>query len=65
MSTTLGRAETRQYLITCEGCTFERTADGREEATEIGSDHRRETDHAVVAVEVPPSIASSHGERAA
>ncbi len=49
----------KQYLVTCEGCSFEHAADGREHATAIGADHRRETHHEVVAFEVPPSLGSS------
>lgn len=50
------RNETRRFLVKCEGCSFERTADGRENAAAIGTDHRRETRHEVVALEVPPSL---------
>ena len=49
----------RQYLVKCEGCSFERSVEGRDEAAAIGDDHRRATDHDVIAVEVPPSIGSS------
>lgn len=48
----------RQYLVKCETCSFERSVEGRDEAAAIGGDHRRTTDHDVVAVEVPPSIGS-------
>ncbi|RKD94972.1 hypothetical protein [Halopiger aswanensis] len=47
---------TQRFLVTCDGCSFERTADGRENAAAIGDDHRRETRHDVVALEVPPSL---------
>ncbi|WP_436343021.1 hypothetical protein [Natronorubrum sp. FCH18a] len=49
----------KQYLVTCESCSFEHTADGRDSATAIGTDHHRETRHEVVAFEVPPSLGSS------
>ena len=45
-----------QYLVQCEGCSFEHAADDRDEAMAIGSDHQRETRHEVVALEVPPSL---------
>ncbi|WP_226479358.1 hypothetical protein [Natrinema amylolyticum] len=50
------RGETKQFLVACDGCSYERPADGREEATRIGSDHRRETGHDLVAIELPPSV---------
>ena len=46
----------KQYLVQCEGCSFERAAADRDEAMAIGSDHQRETRHEVVALEVPPSL---------
>ena len=46
-------AETKRYLVQCEGCSFEDTADGRDSATAIGTDHHRETRHEVVALEMP------------
>ncbi|MCU4740585.1 hypothetical protein [Natronoglomus mannanivorans] len=49
----------KQFLVKCNGCSFERTTAGREEVTQIGNDHRRETGHELVALEVPPSIGSS------
>ena len=48
--------ELKQFLVQCEGCSFEHGADDRDEAMAIGSDHRRETQHEVVALEVPPSL---------
>lgn len=48
--------ETKRYLVNCETCAFEHTADGRERATVIGTDHQEETKHEVVALEVPPSL---------
>lgn len=49
----------RRYLVTCDGCAFEQSADGREEATAVGTDHRQETHHDVIAVEMPRSVDSS------
>ncbi|GAB3674573.1 hypothetical protein [Halopiger thermotolerans] len=46
----------QRFLVTCEGCSFERTADGRDSAAAIGNDHRQATRHDVVALEVPPSF---------
>lgn len=51
--------KTRQYLVKCEGCSFEHPTDERDDAARIGTDHHRETGHEVVAVEVPPSIGSA------
>lgn len=48
--------ETKRFLVDCDGCSYERAADGREEATRIGADHRRATGHELVAVELPPSV---------
>lgn len=48
--------ELKQYLVQCEGCSFEHAATDRDEAMAIGSDHQRETRHEVVALEVPPSL---------
>ncbi|RKD95919.1 hypothetical protein [Halopiger aswanensis] len=48
--------ETKQFLVKCESCSFERSTDGREEATRLGNVHHRETGHEIVAVEVPPSV---------
>lgn len=53
------RTTPRQYLVKCETCSFERRAEGRDEAAAIADDHRRETRHDVVALEVPPSIGSA------
>ncbi|WP_222918753.1 hypothetical protein [Natrinema sp. SYSU A 869] len=50
------RGETKQFLVECDGCSYERPADGRDEATRIGTDHRQETGHDLVAIELPPSI---------
>ncbi|SEW31679.1 hypothetical protein [Natrinema salifodinae] len=49
---------TKQFLVKCENCPFERTATGRHEATQVGNGHRRETRHELIAVEVPRSIDS-------
>ncbi|WP_254764698.1 hypothetical protein [Natrinema marinum] len=56
-----GSAQTdaKRFLVQCDGCSFERSADGREEATRIGTHHRRETGHEIVAVELPPSADSA------
>lgn len=53
------RGEARQFIVKCDGCSFERTAEGRDEATEIGNGHGRETGHELVAVEFPSSVESS------
>ncbi|QLK26375.1 hypothetical protein HYG81_01785 [Natrinema zhouii] len=47
--------ETKRFLVECNGCSYERSADGRLEATRIGNDHRRETGHELVAIELPPT----------
>ena len=52
------RGESKQYLVQCDGCSFERPAAGRDAATTIGTSHRQETRHDVVVVEVPPSMHS-------
>lgn len=53
------QGESTPYLVKCDVCSFERTVDGRDEATRVGNDHRRETGHDIVALEVPPSIGSA------
>ncbi|WP_408958027.1 hypothetical protein [Natrinema sp. 74] len=53
------RTGPKRFLVQCDGCSFERPADGREEATQVGTDHRRETGHELVAVELPPSSVDS------
>lgn len=53
-----GRGDKR-FLVECDGCGYEQAVDSRAEATRVGSDHRRETGHEVVAVELPPSIGPS------
>ncbi|WP_049890829.1 hypothetical protein [Natrinema versiforme] len=50
------REATKRFLVDCDSCSYERTADGREEATRIGADHRRATGHELVALEVPQSV---------
>ena len=45
--------ETRRFLVSCDDCTFERVAEGREEATRVGTVHRDHTDHDIVALEQP------------
>lgn len=55
--TTPGREATKRFLVTCDGCSYERSATGRAEATRLGDDHRRETGHELVALEVPASTA--------
>ena len=44
---------TRRYLVECEACPFERTVEGREQATRVGDRHRWETSHELVALELP------------
>ncbi len=46
----------KQFLVQCEGCSFEHAADDRDEAMAIGTDHQQETRHEVVALEVPPAL---------
>ncbi len=53
------RTESKRFLVQCDGCSFERSANGRDEATEVGADHRQETGHEIVAVELPPSVDSA------
>lgn len=53
------QGESTPYLVKCDGCSFEHTADGRDEATRIGDRHRREMGHDIVVLEVPPSIGST------
>lgn len=53
------RGATKQFLVACDGCSFERAATGREEAERIGDSHRGETGHDLVALEVPPSRRSA------
>ena len=48
----------KTFLLNCDECAFERTVTGRERATRVGASHRRETDHELVAVEVPLRIES-------
>ncbi|SEP84596.1 hypothetical protein [Natrinema salaciae] len=50
-----GGGEGKRYLVDCNGCSYERAATGRDEATRIGTDHRRETGHELVAIELPPT----------
>lgn len=51
-----GSQERKRFIVECNGCGYERSADGRDEATRIGTDHRRETGHELVAIELPPMI---------
>lgn len=53
--TSSDRKETKQFVVNCNDCSFERTADGRDEAAHVGDGHRRETGHTLVAIEAPPS----------
>ena len=53
------KGDRKRFLVKCDGCPFERTTDGREEARRTGSDHQRETGHELIALEVPPSATSS------
>lgn len=48
--------ETRQYLVECDDCSFEATADGRDRAAQTARQHLADTGHDVVAVEVPPDL---------
>lgn len=47
---------TKRFFVKCDGCSFEQRVTGRDEATQIGTAHRHETGHDLVAVEVPPSF---------
>lgn len=49
------RGETKRFLVDCDCCSYERSVDDRDEAMRIGTDHRLETGHEVVAVELPRS----------
>lgn len=53
-----GGSESKRFLVQCDSCSFERSATGREDVTQIGNAHRRETGHELVALELPPSIES-------
>ncbi|OLZ40692.1 hypothetical protein A6E15_06660 [Natrinema saccharevitans] len=53
--TTPGPDTTKRFLVTCADCAYERSAAGRTEATRLGDDHRLETGHELVALEVPAS----------
>jgi hypothetical protein len=44
--------------VQCDGCSFERPAEGRTDATAVGTAHSDETRHRIVVVEVPPSMHS-------
>ena len=46
----------KRFLVQCEGCAFEQAVTDRDEAMAVGSDHKEETRHEVVALEVPPSL---------
>lgn len=50
------RGETKRFRVSCDNCSYERSAEGRAEATRLGTTHRRETGHEIVALEVPPSV---------
>lgn len=50
---TSDQSEPKRYLVQCDHCSLEQTADGRPEVEEIASTHRDETGHALVAVEWP------------
>lgn len=52
------QGEAKQYLVQCDGCAFAESAEGRDAATALGATHRDETDHAVVVIEVPPTMHS-------
>jgi hypothetical protein len=54
--------ETKQFLVSCEDCPFERTVGGSVDASRIGGSHRRQTDHDVVAVELPRQAGGSEGD---
>lgn len=43
----------KRYLVGCDDCSFDETADGRTKAKEIAETHQRETEHAIVVVEWP------------
>lgn len=49
---TTGEA-TKQFLLDCEECSFERTVTGRDEVIRVGDNHREETDHELTALELP------------
>lgn len=43
----------RQYVVTCDDCSFEETVHGVEGARAAAGDHSDSTDHQVIALEVP------------
>lgn len=45
----------KRYLVTCDDCSFDEEARGRDEAVRRAQRHRDETDHSVVVVEFPPN----------
>lgn len=51
------RRERKRFLVECDGCSLEQTADGREEAKRVADDHQEETEHELVVVEWPRSTA--------
>lgn len=51
--------QSKQYLVDCEVCPFEQMAEGRDKAKQVGTHHRLETGHELVAVEFPRSIGRS------
>lgn len=45
----------KRYFVQCDDCAFEVAAEGLTEAKSIGTEHRQETKHDIVAVEAPRS----------
>lgn len=44
----------KRFHVECSACSFEREIEGRVTAGKVAHDHREETGHDVVAVELPP-----------
>lgn len=44
----------KQFHVDCAACSFETEVEGRVTAGRVANDHRKETGHDVVAVELPP-----------
>jgi hypothetical protein len=44
----------KRFQVECSGCSFEQKIEGRVTAGKVARDHREETGHDVVAVELPP-----------
>jgi hypothetical protein len=48
----------KPFRVNCSDCSFEREVESRERAQRAARGHSAETDHEVVAVELPPNRAA-------